>query len=184
VRELTVDEFVSLDGFGAGASGEPDFALGDDGPEFAKFQMRVINEPQVVVLGRNTYENMSRWFPSAPGPFAAAMNGLPKLVFSHTLSEPLSWSNARVARDPAAEITALKQEAGPPLHCIGSLTLAREMMALGLVDRLRLVVFPRILGGDGQQPLFSGYGATQFKLSGTTVIDSAIVLLDYQRIEG
>jgi dihydrofolate reductase len=112
VREVTVDEFVSLEGFAAGASGEPDFALGDDGPEFAKFQMRVINEPQVIVLGRNTYENMSRWFPSAPGPFAAAMNGLPKLVFSHTLSEPLSWSNARVARDPAAEITALKQEAG------------------------------------------------------------------------
>jgi dihydrofolate reductase len=182
VRELTVDEFVSLDGFAADASGEPAFALDNDGPEFAEYQMQVINEPQVIVLGRNTYQNMSGWFPSASGPFAAAMNGLPKLVFSRTLSEPLSWSNARLARDPAAEITALKQEPGPPLHCIGSLTLARDMMALRLVDRLRLVVFPRILGSDGQQPLFSGYGDTQFKLSGTTVIDSAIVLLDYERV--
>lgn len=109
------------------------------------------------------------------------MNAHPKLVFSRTLKEPLSWTNARLAaRDPAAEITALKQQPGAPLRCIGSVSLAREMMELGLVDRLRLVVFPRILGSDGQEPLFSGYRDTNFKLIGTTVIDSAIVLLDYR----
>jgi hypothetical protein len=60
------------------------------------------------------------------------MSAHPKLVFSRTLNEPLSWSNARLAaRDPAAEITALKQQPGAPLRCIGSVTLAREMMALG-----------------------------------------------------
>jgi dihydrofolate reductase len=109
------------------------------------------------------------------------MNAHPKLVFSRTLSEPLSWSNARLATlDPAAGITALKQQPGAPLRCIGSVTLARQMMALGLVDRLRLVIFPRILGSDGQEPLFSGYRNTHLKLIDTTVIDSAIVLLDYR----
>jgi len=53
-------------------------------------------------------------------------------------------------------------------------------MALGLVDRLRLVVFPCILGTDGQEALFSGYRDTHLKLIGTTAIDSAIVLLDYR----
>jgi riboflavin biosynthesis pyrimidine reductase len=53
-------------------------------------------------------------------------------------------------------------------------------MALGLVDRLRLVVIPRILGSDGQEPLFSGYRDTHLKLISTTVIDSAILLLDYR----
>ena len=124
---------------------------------------------------------MSGYFPSATGPIAAAMNAHPKLVFSRTLNEPLSWSNARLAaRDPAAEITALKQEPGAPLRCIGSVTLAREMMALGLVDRLRLVVFPRVLGSDGQEPLFSGYRDTHLKLIDTSIIDSSIVLLEYR----
>jgi dihydrofolate reductase len=180
VRELTVDEFVSLDGFAADASGDPEFALGFEGPEFARWEQQVLDEPQIIVLGRTTYQNMAGYFPSASGPIAAAMNAHPKLVFSHTLKEPLSWSNARLARDPAAEITALKQQPGPPLRCIGSLTLARDMMALRLVDRLRLVACPRILGSDGQYPLFSGYRDTHLKLIGTTVIDSAIVLLDYR----
>jgi dihydrofolate reductase len=181
VRELTVDEFVSLDGFAADASGDPEFALGYEGPEFARWEQQVLDEPQVIVLGRTTYQNMSGYFRSATGPIAAAMNAHPKLVFSRTLNEPLSWSNARLAaRDPAAEITALKQQPGAPLRCVGSVTLARQMMALGLVDRLRLVVFPRILGSDGQGPLFSGYRDTYLKLIGTTVIDSAIVLLDYR----
>lgn len=141
MRELTVDEFVSLDGFAADASGDPEFALGWEGPEFARWEQQVLDEPQVIVLGRTTYQNMSGYFPSATGPIAAAMNAHPKLVFSRTLSEPLSWSNARLAaRDPATEIAALKQQPGAPLRCIGSVTLAREMMALGLVDRLRLVL--------------------------------------------
>lgn len=135
----------------------------------------------VIVLGSTTYQDMSGYFPSATGPIASAMNAHPKLVFSRALKEPLSWNNACLAaRDPAAEITALKQQPGPPLRCIGSVTLARQMMALGLVDRLRLVVFPRILGSDGQKPLFSGYRDTHLTLIGTTVIDSAIVVLDYR----
>lgn len=59
MRELTVDEFVSLDGFAADASGDPDFALGYDGPEFARWEQQVLDEPQVIVLGRTTYQDMS-----------------------------------------------------------------------------------------------------------------------------
>ena len=150
MRELTVDQFVSLDGFAAGPGGDPDFALGYEGPEFARYEQQVLDEPQVIVLGRTTYQDMSGYFPSAAGPIAAAMNAHPKLVFSRTLKESLSCSNAHLAvRGPASEITALKQEItalkqqpGAPLRCVGSVTLARGLMTLGLVDRLRLVVFP------------------------------------------
>ena len=67
-------------------------------------EQHVLDEPQVTVLGRTTYQNMSGYFCAATGPIAAAMNAHPKLVFSRTLNEPLSWSNARLAAcDPAAE---------------------------------------------------------------------------------
>jgi dihydrofolate reductase len=106
VRELTVDEFVSLDGFAADGSGDPDFALGYEGPEFARWERQVLDEPQVIVLGRTTYENMSGYFPSATGPIAAAMNAHPKLVFSRTSmnrwagATPVSQHATRPRRSP------------------------------------------------------------------------------------
>jgi dihydrofolate reductase len=181
VPELTADMFVSLDGFAAGPGRGQGFTAGYDGPEFTRLVQQVLDEPQVIVMGRVTYQDMSGYWPSAAGPIAAAMNTHPKLVFSRTLSEPLTWNSARLAtRDPAAEITALKQEPGPPLRAIGSLTLVKEMMALGLVDRLRLLVFPRILGTAGSQPMFGGYHDTRLRLAGTTVIDSEILMLEYR----
>lgn len=183
MRELIADMFVSLDGFAAGPDGGQGFTAGYAGPEFAGFVQQVLDEPQTIVMGRATYEEMARYWPSATGPIAAHMNSHPKLVFSRTLAEPLSWPNARLAtRDPAGEITALKREPGPQLRCIGSMKLVREMMALGLVDRLRLAVFPHILGSAGSEPMFGGYGETSLTLAGTTVLDSDILMLEYRPV--
>ena len=154
MRELTADMFVSLDGFAAGADGGQSWTFGYFGPEFAAYAQRNLAEPQIMVMGRVTYEIMARSWPSSPDPLARPMNSHPKLVFSTTLAEPLTWNNAQLAKQgPVAEIRALKSQTGDPLRTIGSITLVRHLMAAGLVDRLRLIVFPHVLGQAGQEPV-------------------------------
>src|SRR5580704_7955715 len=98
MRELTADMFVSLDGFAAGADGGQSWTFGYFGPEFAAYPQRILAEPQIMIMGRVTYEIMARAWPSSPGPLARPMNRLPKLVFSATLAEPLAWNNAQLAK--------------------------------------------------------------------------------------
>jgi dihydrofolate reductase len=109
------------------------------------------------------------------------MNSLPKLVFSTTLAEPLAWNNAQLAkRGPVEEIRALKAQPGDPLRSIGSIILVRHLMTVGLVDRLRLVVFPHVLGQAGNEPVFTGYPETSFNLASSTVLDSRLVVCEYR----
>ena len=181
MRELTADMFVSLDGFAAGADGGQSWTFGYFGPEFAEYAQQVLAEPQIMIMGRVTYEIMASSWPSSPGPLAEHMNSLPKLVFSTTLAEPLTWTNARLAtRGPTEEIRALKAQPGDPLRSIGSITLVRHLMAVGLVDRLRLVVFPHVLGKVGQEPVFAGCPETSLSLASTTVLDSRLVVCEYR----
>ena len=77
--ELTADVFLSLDGFATGSGRGQGFTAGYDGPEFTRLVQQVLDEPQVIVMGRVTYQDMSRYWPSATGPVAAAMNTHPKL---------------------------------------------------------------------------------------------------------
>ena len=181
MRELTADMFVSLDGYAAGADGGQSWTFGYFGPEFATYAEQVLAEPQIMIMGRVTYEIMAKSWPSSPGPLAEQMNKLPKLVFSTTLAEPLTWTNAQLAtRGPTEEIRALKAQPGDPLRTIGSITLVRHLMAAGLVDRLRLVVFPHVLGKAGQEPVFVGYPETSLSLASTTVLDSGLVVCEYR----
>ena len=181
MRELTADMFVSLDGFAAGADGGQSWTFGYFGPEFAAHAQKVLGEPQVMIMGRVTYEIMARAWPSSPDPLAGPMNSHPKLVFSSTLAEPLAWNNAQLAKHgPVEEIRALKAQPGDPLRSIGSIMLVRQLMAAGLVDRLRLVVFPHVLGQSGREPVFAGYPETSLTLAGTTVLDSRLVICEYR----
>jgi dihydrofolate reductase len=110
------------------------------------------------------------------------MSELPKLVFSGTLREPLAWKNTTLVKgDLAEEVRSLKQQPGDPLRSIGSLALVRSMMQLGLVDRLRLMIFPLILGSDGKEPIFAGYSRTGLELVESKVLDSRLVLMKYRR---
>ena len=181
MRELTADMFVSLDGFAAGADGGQSWTFGYFGPEFAAYAQKVLAEPQIMIMGRVTYEIMASSWPSSPGPLAEQMNSLPKLGFSTTVAETLTWTNAQLAtRGPTEEIRALKAQPGDPLRSIGSITLVRHLMAAGLVDRLRLVVFPHVLGQAGQEPVFAGYPETNLSLASTTVLDSHLVVCEYR----
>jgi dihydrofolate reductase len=184
MRELTADMFVTLDGFASDADGGQNWISGYAGPEFGGFIRSVLDEPQLMIMGRVTYQVLSRYWPTATDEAAHRMNSLPKLVFSTTLREPLAWNNTRLAPgDLASEITALKRQPGDPIRSIGSIKFLRNMVNLGLVDRLRLMVFPAILGIAGQQPVFDGYDQTSLTLTGTTVLDSNAIVLEYRPAE-
>jgi dihydrofolate reductase len=179
MTELTADLFVTLDGFAAGEGAGPFF--GYAGPELDRWISDRLAEPQLVVMGRVTYDVLSRISATATDQTSARMNRLPKAVFSNSLREPLAWANTRLVRgDLGAGIRALKRESGPPLRSVGSISLVSSMIGLGLVDRLRVMIFPLILGRSGREPAYAGYPDTGLELVGTTVLDARLTLLEYR----
>jgi dihydrofolate reductase len=183
MRELTADLFISLDGFASGVNQPPFF--GYFGSELGKWVRDHLNQPQIIIMGRVTYQTLAGISASARDDANLRMSSLPKLVFSSTLEEPLVWKNTRVAKgDLAEEIATLKKESGDPLRSFGSITLVRRMMQLGLVDRLRLMVFPLTLGDAGREPIYAGYPQTGLELIQTKVLDSRLVLLEYRPVRG
>jgi dihydrofolate reductase len=73
----------------------------------------------------------------------------------------------------------MKREDGAPMRVIGSLSLVRSLLRLGLVDRLRIMVFPQILGATGQEPILKGLPDIDLRLNATQVLGARLVLLDY-----
>ena len=132
-------------------------------------------------MGRRTYEALVGIAASATDDASARMRDFPKLVFSNTLHEPLTWNNTRlVTGDMAHEIATLKRQPRDPLRCIGSIMLVQSMLQLGLVDRLRLMVFPLILGTSGRESIFAKYRRTALELVETKMLDGRLVLLEYR----
>lgn len=104
----------------------------------------------------------------------------PTLVFSRTLTHS-DWPGVELsAEDAVDEIRRRKQAGGPDLRTSGSLSLVRQFLDAGLVDRLRLMVFPQILVRTGDEPLFRGIGDLALDLVEARVLDGGIVLLDYR----
>jgi dihydrofolate reductase len=179
MRELISDLFISLDGFASGVNEAAFF--GYFGTELGKWVSDQLQRPQLLIMGRVTYEALAQFAPSAADPMSIRMTELPKLVFSSTLKEPLAWKNTRLAKASVAdEIRALKRQPGDPLRSIGSVSLVKSMMQLGLVDRLRLMVFPVILGTGGREPIYANYPRAGLELIDTKVLDSRLILAEYR----
>jgi dihydrofolate reductase len=102
------------------------------------------------------------------------------VVFSSTLHEPLSWPNTRlVDRDPVAWVREAKQQGTTSMRTIGSLTLCRALLAAGLVDRFRVVVFPVITGTTGRERIYDGYPDVALEMVGSRTFDGRLQLLEY-----
>ncbi len=100
------------------------------------------------LLGRVTYESFAGAWPEREGPMADKMNSMPKYVVSSTLAEPLAWNNSTVIQgDVAEEVGKLKEQDGGPILVAGSATLVHSLIENDLVDELRLMVFPVMIGG-------------------------------------
>ncbi|MEW1793524.1 MULTISPECIES: dihydrofolate reductase family protein [Streptomyces] len=177
-QPLTVDVFLSADGW-AGAEDSPGF-FGYDGPELAEWIATASARPQLVVFGRRTYEALAGLPEEARDESWRRMSELNAVVFSRTL-ETAAWPNTRVRRgDLVAEVGRLKAESEVPLRTMGSLSVARQLLDAGLVDRLRLMTFPLLLGASGREPFFAGSAAAELELVGSQVLDGRVLLIEYR----
>ena len=143
MRQLVVSEFVSLDG----VMGEPqDWSFPFANDEFMAFKREELWASDAQLLGRKTYEGFAEAWPTRQGEFADRLNAAPKYVVSTTLADA-GWNNSHIIKtNVAAEIGALKASNGPDILVHGSRTLVQTLLSEGLIDELRLLVYPLVLG--------------------------------------
>jgi dihydrofolate reductase len=178
MRELTVDLFSTVDGW-LGSRNSPAY-FGYDGPDLQAWIAEQLGWPHVTLMGANTYRVLAKFATEGSDPTAKRMDELPKVVFSKSLKAPLTWSNTTlVAEDAAVALPAMKQEPGDPMRVIGSISLVRSLFRLNQVDRLRLIVFPQVLGESGRERMFEGLPDVNLSLVSTKVLDQRLVLLEY-----
>ncbi len=183
----TFDVFSSLDGFGSAKGGDWGGYWGKQGPELLEHRLAAFSEDQRMVFGANTYRLFTQLFapdadePAVMDPWVARMHALPLLVVSSTLEEPLDWPDAAVLRGDGVDIVRrLKEESDVPLRSHGSLSLNRELMKAGLVDRVQVTIFPVITGQTGDGPIFKGAEDFDLELIETRTLDGRMQELIYR----
>lgn len=162
MRRVIVNEFMSLDGVAQAPGGEDEdtsngFAHGGwhmrymEDEAARRWVLGSIAEAGGFLLGRRTYEIFASYWPNAPEEervIAEPLNTKPKYVVSTTLVDPLAWQNSTLVEgEVAAAVAALKEGDGGDLHVIGSTELVRTLIEHDLVDELRLMIDPLVLGG-------------------------------------
>jgi dihydrofolate reductase len=182
MRKLYSFIVVSLDGFYEGPNGEFDWPNVDE--EFNEFAIEQINDTDLLLFGRQTYEGMASYWPTEAArqddPMVAElMNTVPKIVVSTSLASA-DWNNTMVVRgDVAEEISKLKQQPGKSIAIFGSPTLTVSLIEMGLVDELRLMVNPIALG-DGHSLFRTAKDRLRVELRQTRTFSSGNVLLTYR----
>lgn len=178
MQTLIVDVFISADGW-AGGENSPGY-FGYYGPELEEWIAAETALPQLVVFGRRTYEALAGLPEEARDESWRRMSELHAVVFSRTL-ETVSWPNTRLCRDDlVAEIRRLKEESDVPLRTMGSLSVARQLLDAGLVDRLRLMTFPLLVGASGRERFFAGVAAAELELVEHRALDGRVLLIEYR----
>jgi dihydrofolate reductase len=178
VADLFADVFISLDGSAHGTKSPPYFGLA--GPDLEQWITDEGSAGRLSVLGRKTYETMAGLPVEYRDDSYQAFTKQPTLVFSRTLTHS-DWPGVELsAQDAVEEIRRRKHVEGPDLRTSGSLSLVRQFLDAGLIDHLRLMVFPQILDKTGDEPLFEGVGDFALELVDQRVLDGRIVLLDYR----
>jgi len=188
MAELLVDFITSLDGCASG-EGWPGF-WGLEGPEYLAW---LGEQPEVTYLmGATTYRLMSGFaageVPAGQDEFRpeeeASVDELTqasKVVFSSSLDDPLPWANTTLVRDDAVEaVRAMKDSSSGLLSTIGSLSLCRSLLAAGLVDRFRVVMFPVITGATGSERIYDGYPDVALEMTEHRTFDDRIQLVEYR----
>jgi dihydrofolate reductase len=173
---------VTLDGYFEGPNREIDWHNVD--AEFNDYAIDLLNNVDVLVFGRVTYQLMASYWPTPAATtndpiVAEKMNSLSKIVFSRTLNQ-VAWKNTKLVRgNVAEEILKLKQQPGKDLAVFGSCDLALTLIRLGLIDEYQIFVNPVVLGSG--KPLFEDiHDKLKLKLLKTKTFDSGNVLLYYQ----
>ena len=184
--KIVVSEFVSLDGVMEDPGGSEDFRYGgwtfeiERGEDGDKFKLDETMGAEALLLGRRTFEGFAEAWPSREGEFADKFNNMPKYVVSSTLKEP-EWNNTTVIDgDLATEIPKLREEVDGDILVAGSAQLVQGLLEDGLVDELRLMVFPVALGA-GKRLFGETSDKKGLKLTSSQVVGDGVVILVYGR---
>jgi dihydrofolate reductase len=183
--KVIVSQFVTVDGVvedPGGAEGSPHggwafkFERGEEGD---KFKMDELDAADALLLGRTTFEGFAEAWPSREGPFADKFNGMAKYVVSSTLTDP-EWTNSTViAPDEIADaVNRLRDEHDGDILVNGSVQLVEALVEQGLVDEIRLMVFPTVVGG-GKRAFGPVSSQRAFELKESTPVgpDGVVILI-------
>lgn len=182
MRKIVAAEFLSLDGV-MEAPEKWHF------PYFNEEMGQAVGEgfaaSDTMLMGRVLYEEWSAFWPRQDpeeNPIAAHMNGVSKYVVSTTLDEPLGWSNSTLIKGNVSEgITELKKQPGKDITISGSGSLVRSLLGYGLLDELRLMVHPIIVGG-GKRLFEDGGDRKPLELVDSRTFSTGIVYLTYRPV--
>ncbi len=184
---VVVTEFVSLDGVMEAPGGDDDFVRGqwsfefDRGDEGNEFKGAETMDAEALLLGRKTYEGFANAWPGRDGEFADKFNTMPKYVVSSTIKDP-DWGNTTVVSgDVPAELAKLRHETDGYLIVHGSRKLVQTLIENDLVDELRLMVFPVVLG-TGKKLFGDTAESKKWKVTDYRVVGDGVGLQAYERI--
>ncbi|OLE81782.1 MAG: hypothetical protein AUG06_00310 [Actinobacteria bacterium 13_1_20CM_2_65_11] len=183
---IVVTEFISLDGVMEDPGGAEGFKYGgwtfkiEQGEEGGKFKMEETRDSAALLLGRVTYQEFAKAWPSQDGEFAHKFNSMPKYVVSSTLEKP-DWNNSTVLKgDVVKSVSKLKQTLKGDIVVHGSAKLVQTLIANDLVDELRLMVFPVVLG-SGKRLFGPTTDQKPLRLVDSKTVGDGIAILIYQR---
>ena len=182
---IVVTEFVTVDGVADDPGGAEEFDRGGWAFEFSRgeegdrFKLDEALASDALLLGRRTYEGFAEAWPSREGEFADKFNSMPKYVVSSTLRDP-EWTNSTVVGgDLAEEVERLKGQHENDIVVHGSLQLAQDLLDRDLVDELRLMVFPVVLG-TGKRLLGETSGKKPLTLAEAKTVGDGVQILVYR----
>jgi dihydrofolate reductase len=187
MARIVVTEFMSLDGVIEDPGGAEDFKYGgwsfefSRGEEGERFKLDETMRSDALLLGRRTYEGFADAWPSRSGEFADKFNSMPKYVVSSTLRDP-GWTNTTVLdADVMAAVSKLREGPGGDIVVHGSAQLAQALLANDLVDELRLMVFPVVLGA-GKRLFGATHDKKPLRLTDSEVVGDGVAIMIYEPV--
>jgi dihydrofolate reductase len=182
---IVVTEFISLDGVVEDPGGAEDFKYGgwsfefDRGDEGNKFKLDETMGSDALLLGRVTYEGFADAWPQRDGEFADKFNNMPKHVVSKTLTDP-AWSNSTVIDGDLGEaVEELRRKYDRDVVVHGSAQLVQALLERDLVDELRLMVFPVVLG-SGKRLFGETSDKKTLRLTESKTVGDGVEILVFQ----
>jgi dihydrofolate reductase len=185
--KIVATEYVSLDGVVEAPGGGEDFEHAgwsfevDRGEEFEKFKLDETLNAEALLLGRVTYDGFAAVWPSMEGELADKFNAMPKYVVASTLEDP-EWNNSTVLEgDVVEEVSRLRQAPGGDIVVHGSPQLVQTLLEHDLIDELRLMVFPVVLG-KGKRLVGETSDKKRLRLTDSRTVGDGIAILVYELV--
>jgi dihydrofolate reductase len=186
---IVISENVSLDGVIEDPAGAEGFGRGgwffetDRGDDGERFTLDRMLEAEALLLGRRSYQFFAATWPSRGGELADRLNGLPKYVVSSSLKDP-DWNNSTVLNgDVVTAVSELRQRVDGQIVVLGSPQLARTLIEHDLVDELRLMIYPVVLGA-GERLFGETSDKKPVRLADTRTVGDGIAILTYEPVRG